>query len=315
MTTLELLAWIIGFGNPIAATLHGPALARWLGNHGRRHLIEPAQGTAWAVLFLTQCTFLAFGVISALGGFRWAQGLMIPVAAINFVVWWKYRPSASTPLERFTAALSEAKANGVIWLQRIPKGAAEVYTDDGKMIGYATNIRITPLDSAGKPIGDSWAVTGRAQPLDMKSMATTATLTVKTDDLPEPVRSWMTEEEPHASAYEATAEAFKQVDIHTDRGGIQYTSSGSALDTPKIAPGVVLKAGDLDDNTPGLADFLRSDQSARDAENYRADLKRWRTLHENEPAREQCPNPVYSHAESPPEQCADVINHEGECSP
>lgn len=159
-TTLELLAWIIGFGNPIAATLHGPALARWLGTHGRRHLIEPAQGTAWAVLFLTQCTFLAFGVISALGGFRWAQGLMIPVAAINFWVWWKYRPGRSTPLERFTAAMNEAKRAGTITVQRVPQGAAEVYAD-GKFMGYSTNIRITPLDADGKPVGDHWMVMGR----------------------------------------------------------------------------------------------------------------------------------------------------------
>lgn len=176
MTTLELLAWIIGFGNPIAATLHGPALARWLGTHGRRHLIEPAQGTAWAVLFLTQCTFLAFGIISALGGFRWAQGLMIPVAAINFWVWWKYRPGRSAPLQRFTAALNEAKEAGAIQVQRIPKGAAEVYAD-GKMIGYATNIRITPLDAEGKPIGDYWSVSSRAKALDLKTLSTGITIT------------------------------------------------------------------------------------------------------------------------------------------
>jgi hypothetical protein len=176
MSTLELLAWIIGFGNPLAATLHGPALARWLTRTGRHHLVEPAQGTAWAVLFATQCTFLAFGIISALGGFRWAQGLMIPVAALNFAVWWKYRPSASTPLQRFTAALNEAKRAGAITVQRIPEGAAEVYAD-GKMIGYATNLRITPLDAEGNPIGDYWSVSSRAEALDLASVATGVTIT------------------------------------------------------------------------------------------------------------------------------------------
>ncbi len=249
MTTLELLAWVIGFGNPLAATLHGPALARWLTRTNRHHLVEPAQGTAWAVLFLTQCTFLAFGIISALGGFRWAQGLMIPVAAINFVVWWKYRPSASTPLQRFTAALNEAKRAGVIWVQRIPKGAAEVYADDGKMIGYANQIRVTPLGEDGKPIGDYWTVTGRAQ----------------------------------------------------------------ALDTKSLAAGVTLKAGDLDDQTPGLADFLRGEHRQRAAEDYRADLRRWQTDPERD--RQQCDQPVHNLSGSAPERCADDLHHEGECSP
>lgn len=268
--TLELLAWIIGFGNPIAATLHGPALARWLGTHRRRHLIEPAQGTAWAVLFLTQCTFLTFGIISALGGFRWAQGLMIPVAALNFWVWWKYRPGRSTPLERFRAALNEAKESGAIWVQRIPKGAAEVYAD-GRLIGYATQIRITPLDADGKPTGDTWAVTGRSGPLDPKSMAalkdkTTATITLKTDDLPEPIQSWMTSEESASSAHDAAIEAFKLLDIHTDRGGIRYSSS----DTP-------VKADRESHSGISTSDQITQGMRERAAENYRADLRRWQT--------------------------------------
>jgi hypothetical protein len=79
-----ILAWIIGAANPMSALLVGPALGRKIGERRARR----AQGVGWALLAISQVTFLAFGFASKLDGFRYAQPLMIPIAAFNFYVWW-----------------------------------------------------------------------------------------------------------------------------------------------------------------------------------------------------------------------------------
>lgn len=85
MTLLDVLSVPIGLANPASALLTGPFLARLIGQ--RRARIT--QGWGWAVLAAGQSVFLLFGILSGLTGFRWIQPLMIPVAALNFVVWWR----------------------------------------------------------------------------------------------------------------------------------------------------------------------------------------------------------------------------------
>lgn len=84
MTLTATLAWIIGLANPASALLVGPALASWVGPARARRL----QGVGWVVLGIAQVCFLAFGFAAQLDGFRFAQPLMIPIAALNFGVWW-----------------------------------------------------------------------------------------------------------------------------------------------------------------------------------------------------------------------------------
>lgn len=97
--SLTLLSILIGIANPLSALLTGPALARLIG--ARRARVT--QGAGWAVLALGQTVFLLFGVLSGFPGFRWFQPLMIPVAAVNFVVWWRSGWTSASALRRTPA--------------------------------------------------------------------------------------------------------------------------------------------------------------------------------------------------------------------
>jgi hypothetical protein len=83
MTLTATLAWIIGLANPASALLVGPALGSRLGPARARRV----QGYGWALLGAAQALFLVFGFASQLDGFRYAQPLMIPIAAWNFLTW------------------------------------------------------------------------------------------------------------------------------------------------------------------------------------------------------------------------------------
>lgn len=84
---IYVLAWVIGICNPLSALLVGPWLAR------RVSWARKAQGFGWALLALAQVAFLAFGFASQLDGFRYAQPLMIPLAALNFWAWFQAIPN------------------------------------------------------------------------------------------------------------------------------------------------------------------------------------------------------------------------------
>lgn len=119
--TADLLAWVIGVGNPLSALLTGPLLTR-LAKSGRipRSWVFRAQGVGWAVLGVAQAAFLAFGVVSGLAGFRYAQPLMIVVAAVNFGVWWSLRPRGplAESLLRLREPSPEALAEFRVALER-----------------------------------------------------------------------------------------------------------------------------------------------------------------------------------------------------
>lgn len=84
---LAVLSWVIGLANPIAAMLVGPALAGLLRRCGITRWIFRAQGTGWLVLATAQLAFLTFGYAAGYPGFKYAQPVMIPVAALNFLAW------------------------------------------------------------------------------------------------------------------------------------------------------------------------------------------------------------------------------------
>lgn len=87
MTGLDVLSWVIGLANPISAALVGPAFAAALTRRGLARWTIRAQATGWLVLAIAQCAFLTFGYASGYAGFQYAQPLMIPVAAINYLAW------------------------------------------------------------------------------------------------------------------------------------------------------------------------------------------------------------------------------------
>jgi hypothetical protein len=81
------MSWVIGVANPLSATLTGPLLIVLL-NADRAVRWQEA---GWLVLLVGQTTFLAFGLISDLPGFKYAQPFMIPVAGMNFTLWLIHR--------------------------------------------------------------------------------------------------------------------------------------------------------------------------------------------------------------------------------
>jgi hypothetical protein len=87
VTTPEIMSWVIGVANPLSATLTGPLLVVTLG----ANRASKWQEAGWLVLLVGQTTFLAFGLISDLPGFKYAQPFMIPVAAMNFTLWLMHR--------------------------------------------------------------------------------------------------------------------------------------------------------------------------------------------------------------------------------
>jgi hypothetical protein len=87
VTWLDALSWVIGLANPISAVLVGPAFAATLTRRGLARWIIRAQATGWLVLAIAQGAFLTFGYASGYPGFQYAQPLMIPVAAINYLAW------------------------------------------------------------------------------------------------------------------------------------------------------------------------------------------------------------------------------------
>lgn len=104
---IYVLAWVIGICNPLSALLVGPWLAR------RVSWARKAQGFGWALLALAQVAFLAFGFASQLDGFRYAQPLMIPLAAFNFWAWWSSRRPSARSLRAGEAACA-AMAEGML---------------------------------------------------------------------------------------------------------------------------------------------------------------------------------------------------------
>lgn len=86
MSTLDVLSVVIGLCNPLSASLTGPFLARRVSALRARQI----QGAGWAVLCVGQLTFLLYGIMSGVPGFRWVQPLMIIVAGIQF---WEWRRS------------------------------------------------------------------------------------------------------------------------------------------------------------------------------------------------------------------------------
>jgi hypothetical protein len=92
MTTPETLSWVIGIANPLSAALVGPLLVLLLDadRAGRWQLV------GWLILFIGQTTFLAFGLISDLPGFKYAQPAMIVVAGLNFTLWLMHRRNLKT---------------------------------------------------------------------------------------------------------------------------------------------------------------------------------------------------------------------------
>jgi hypothetical protein len=84
----ELLAWVIGIGNPTSALLTGPVLTR-LAAAGRvsPHVARLGQGVGWVVLGVAQATFVVFGLTTGLDGFKFAQPVLIVIASVNFTIW------------------------------------------------------------------------------------------------------------------------------------------------------------------------------------------------------------------------------------
>jgi hypothetical protein len=93
MSTLDVLSVVIGLCNPLSASLTGPFLARRVSKARARQI----QGAGWAVLCVGQLTFLLYGIMSGVPGFRWVQPLMILVAAIQF---WEWRRTGWTQPSR-----------------------------------------------------------------------------------------------------------------------------------------------------------------------------------------------------------------------
>lgn len=108
-TPMIVLSWVIGVANPVSALLVGPALATWLRNRQHSRLVEVCQGGGWAILGIAQAAFFWFGVVSQLDGFRFAQPMMIVIAALNFVVWRKaMRKPKPAPVDPSAERLAQA---------------------------------------------------------------------------------------------------------------------------------------------------------------------------------------------------------------
>jgi hypothetical protein len=117
MPVLDVMSWIIGIANPLSALLVGTALALLLSRRPRLALW--CAGVGWLVLLIAQVTFLTFGFKSGFPGFRFAQPLMIPVAAANFVCWVLLRRRRLEPRYEYA----------VRWAGR-PRGQQTAWIDD-----------------------------------------------------------------------------------------------------------------------------------------------------------------------------------------
>lgn len=91
--TTEVMAWIIGIGNPTSALLTGPVLTK-LATHGyvTPTVARAGQGVGWVVLGLAQAVFVLFGLTTNLGGFKFAQPALILIASVNFTIWLRMMP-------------------------------------------------------------------------------------------------------------------------------------------------------------------------------------------------------------------------------
>jgi len=91
VSTNNILAWIIVFGNSTSALLTGPLLLFILG----ADRAPKWQQLGWLALVLAQGTLMVLGALTGLSGLRWGPLLMLAVAALNWTLWTIYRQRSS----------------------------------------------------------------------------------------------------------------------------------------------------------------------------------------------------------------------------